>query len=854
MSIVVITALPFGLAALAGALRSRLPRVIWTVLTTGLMAGLFGWLLSFLPVINAQGAVEFALEWVPTLGLTFSFYLDGLALLFGLLVTGIGTAIALYTGFYFDDNAETTRFYTLLFAFTGAMLGVVFSGNLITLFIAWELTSITSFLLIGFKGAKSPDARYGAMQALLVTGAGGLALIVGLVLMGVAGGSFELQTLITMNLADHPWYTGMTILIMLGAFTKSAQYPFHFWLPGAMAAPSPASAFLHSATMVKAGVYLLARLYPTLGNTPLWTNTLTIVGLATLLFSSLMAIRKRDLKALLAFTTIGKLGVMVALIGLPESNGLKAAMVSILAHALYKAPMFLIAGVVDHATGTRIIDNLGGLRRQMPGLAVITGLAALSMAGMIPWLGFVAKETLLDAFLGDPLALVVIVVSKALPVAVAMIVFWDVFIREPEEEIHYHDPGNGLLVGPGLLAGAGSVLGLLLPWTIIPLITPAVPKEFELYLFPGFNLPFALSTLAIVVGVLIFLVRWPIIRAQLPRIPTGEEVYQAIVGSVEWSADQLLKTQNGKVRLYLVVILASFVIIMAASGSVGLAIDPIQLDPANIIFEQTDILKLLLLLLAVGATVAAILFREHLLAALAMGVMGYSIGGIFLLEQAPDVALVQFLIETLATVLIILMIGRINTSHREQAMRVNFEQRRIGLVRDGAISVALGFVVMLFALASVTNRPRFDTIATWHIVNAYPLTGVTDVVSSIIADFRGTDTLIEIVVFAMGALGVITLLSAGRGRPQYNPIYVRGLLLQVPGIASPFTRAVAVLILPFALLISITHVLYGGSAPGDGFTAGVISGLGVAVWFVVYGYGAARERLWWIKPGWLITA
>lgn len=278
MSIVVITALPFGLAALAGALRSRLPRVIWTVLTTGLMAGLFGWLLSFLPVINAQGAVEFALEWVPTLGLTFSFYLDGLALLFGLLVTGIGTAIALYTGFYFDDNAETTRFYTLLFAFTGAMLGVVFSGNLITLFIAWELTSITSFLLIGFKGAKSPDARYGAMQALLVTGAGGLALIVGLVLMGVAGGSFELQTLITMNLADHPWYTGMTILIMLGAFTKSAQYPFHFWLPGAMAAPSPASAFLHSATMVKAGVYLLARLYPTLGNTPLWTNTLTILG------------------------------------------------------------------------------------------------------------------------------------------------------------------------------------------------------------------------------------------------------------------------------------------------------------------------------------------------------------------------------------------------------------------------------------------------------------------------------------------------------------------------------------------------------------------------------------------------
>ena len=812
MAVALITAVPFVLALFTGLFGRRLPAPILSWSLAGAMALLCAVLLSFVPDVTESGAFIFTIEWVPQLSLALSFYLDGLSLLFGVVVTGIGIAVFGYGGHYFEDDAETARFQTIMLIFAGAMLGTVFAGNLLTLFIMWELTSITSFLLIGFKGDKYESARFGAMQALMVTGAGGLELLIGVVLLGTAVGSMELSVILGQSVADHPWYTGITILIIMGAFAKSAQFPFHFWLPGAKDAPAPASAYLHSATMVKLGVYLCARLYPTLGNTELWTTALVTVGLASLLISSVLAVRARDLKSILAYTTIGQLGALIALLGLPNEIGIKAAMVGILGHALYKAPMFLVAGVVDHATGTRDVNHLGGLRRYLPRLTIITGLAGLSMAGMIPWFGFVSKETLLEAFLDNPAALIVIVISAALTVTVALIIFWDVFMRPAPDHLHFHDPGPGIMVGPGLLAGLGTVLGLLLPITVTPFITPAVGKSVSLALIPYSATTlaaFALSTAAILGGVVLFTVRPWLVNMPWPRlIPSGESVYRAVVALVEWVADLLLMTQNGKIRHYLVIILGSFLLMMAAGGVIGVAIAPIEIDFSDIRITAVNLMDMLLLVLALGATLASILFKEHLYAALALGVMGYAVGGLFLLEPGPDVALVQILVETLGTVLIILMIGRINTRHRAVAMERVWGRSRHGVVRDALIATALGVVVGLFALAAVSSRDeRTDfTIATWHIENAYPETGVTDVVASILADFRGTDTLIEITVFAAGALGVLTLLTISRTPGEADG--TAGSARRVSNLSTPFTRQVAALVLPFALLISVSHILY----------------------------------------------
>ena len=618
-----------------------------------------------------------------------------------------------------------------------------------------------------------------------------------------------------------------------------------------MKAPSPASAFLHSATMVKAGIYLLARVYPTIGGTAFWETLLVGVGLFTFLMGSVLALRNRDLKGILAYTTIAKLGALVALIGLPEYAGFKAALVGVLAHALYKAPLFLLAGVIDHATGTRIVDKLGNLRERLPSAGVITALAAISMAGVIPFLGFVSKETLLEAFIDNTLALTVIVVGAIFTVAVAGVLIYDVFVRKnPDADYsHFHQPSNMLLVSPGLLALTGLLTALFLPQTIIPIIEPAVPKEFSLYLFPGINTAFILSTLAIVLGLLLFALRnaWIAVLQRVP-LPSGKAAYDGTVKLVEWSADLLLKTQNGKIRHYLVVILGSVGTIMIFSGMLT-----DTFSGASFALELRDagqVLEVALLALAVLATLASILFKDHTAAALSLGVMGYAVGGVFLLEPAPDVALVQFVVETLGTVLVIMMIGRVALNRREQAMDALWNMSRGGFWRDVLISVFVGVGVGAFALTAVLNRPDRDSISQWHIENAYPETGVVDVVSSIIADFRATDTFIEIFVFGMAALGVLTVLTFTRSKAKELN---EDMPADTTEISNPLTRGVASIVLPLAMLISAVHVLYAGDGPGDGFTAGVISGLGIALWYVVYGYDEARERLRWLPPQRLIS-
>lgn len=901
-------AVPFMLAAVAltlalsHVLRDAIGgrRIVW--IFTGAMGAAFLLFLTYLPAITVNGAQQVSIEWVPQLELSLSFYLDGLSLLFALIITGIGALVILYTGYYFDDDIEALHFYVLLLAFSGAMLAMVLAGNIFVLFIAWEGTSILSFLLIGFKGRGAGEAyresalaaRVGAARALVITGGGGLALIVGLTVMGAAAGSTELADILaTGNLQDHPWYAGFALLIMLACFTKSAQFPFHFWLPGAMSAPSPASAYLHSATMVKAGIYLLARLYPVLGNSSLWMHVLMGIGLTTMAVGALAAIRQRDLKGLLAYSTVSKLGALVALIGIPGGMGLKAALVGVLAHALYKGTLFLMAGVVEHSTGTRNLDQLGGLRRLMPGAAIIAVGAGVSMAGYPPFLGWVAKETLLDATLpAFPLTWLPIIVTTGasiLTVVAALLYVWGVFFGQPTADAHYeehfHAPSAGLLIGPAIMAALSLLAGLGLTALVDPLLTPALGKDPHLHLFPedGFaNTAFQLSLVVLIAGPVLFALRRMWLGLPELPLPRGVVVYDVVMGRIDGIGDFFLRAQNGRLRYYLVFILsaAAGLILIAQFVTGNLThLSPLTITLAN---PAPDLLKLLLLGVALAAMFASITLRQHLLSALSLGVAGYAVGCIFLLEPAPDVALVQILVETLGTVLVIIMIARIPLHQRTAMIELAKQQTKAGVLRDIALSSLMGLIVGAFALSAITNRNQTlltgSTISLWHIQNAYSKLEVNDVVAGIVTDFRGTDTLIEITVFALAGLGVLTLLTLPesgqlmRGKtitqvrqslvirynPENRPDEENLEALQSRRAASrmstPLTRFIAKLMLPFSLLIALSHILYGGSGPGDGFTAGVIGGLAVALWYIVFGYFEARERLNWLFPGRLIAA
>jgi multisubunit Na+/H+ antiporter MnhB subunit len=692
------------------------------------------------------------------------------------------------------------------------------------------------------------------------------------------------QILTNSTLRESPAYTAITVLIMLACFTKSAQWPFHFWLPGAMSAPTPASAYLHSATMVKAGIYLLLRLYPVLGDTPLWQNGLLAVGLITMLMGAAFALRQRDLKAALAYATISQLGIFVALISLPEGEGLKAALVGILAHGLYKAALFMMVGAVDHAAGTRQLDKLSGLARNMPGWAVIAVLAGLSMAGLPPLLGFVAKESLLEAMFNYPAATAIILATAAFTVAMALIVIWDVFFTKPDHSLHLHESPRGLLVGPTVLAGGSLLAGVGLQALIVPLVKIANAGETHLVLFAGLNTSFGLSLLAMVSGAGIFVTRQTWRNWSLPALPTGTQIYQAAIHTIERAADLVLRTQGGKLRYYLIVILGSVTVLQTTAGLAHVMGSPLvwEFNPS------TDFLRVAMLALALGMMLGSILFRSHLLAALSLGVAGYSIGGLFLIEPAPDVALVQFMVETLGTVLLIVMLARINPVERQRAMELLWKQSRAGLVRDVVISVLIGAGVGLFALAALTSRPKPQTIATWHLENAERLVHFPDVVGAIVTDFRGMDTIMEITVFSVSALGVLTLLSkpaaglnwprrvsktfAGlrwsvlkRGVEPDKTVAIRHLEvatdehhysddLFVSNFSTPFTRTISRIMLPIAFLVALSQLLYGGDGPGDGFTAGIISGLGVALWFIVFGYHEARARLSWLQARRVIGA
>lgn len=812
-----------------------------------------------------------AFTWLPETGTAFSLRFDALGLLFGFLVTGIGTLVMAYGGHYMAHDPHPTRFLVSLLAFLLAMLGLVLADDLIALFIFWELTSVTSYLLIG--QTRTDQAKRGALQAMLVTGIGGLFLLAGIILLAGITGTTSISALLEQKdvIQAHPWYLPALVLIGIGCLSKSAQFPLHFWLPDSMAAPTPASAFLHSATMVKAGVYLFLRLHPALGDTVAWSMMLAPVGAATMLLGAWQGLRQNDLKALLAYSTLSQLGALVLLLGIGTEKALAAVVIGILAHAAYKSALFLGVGIVDHAAGTRELTRLGGLLSAMPLTAMLMAVAAVSMAGLPPTFGFVSKEFLIGAGTkgGGWLVVAAAAVTGALLLAQSARLFFATFTGprgplggDPHHPPHPHDPHPVMLLAVAVPALAGLAIPFL---TFLDSPLNAAGKTSAVSVFPwhGLNLELALSAGAIVAGLLIYLARDRFIAFQHLVDPghVFRTLYQLSLRGTDSLAKAVTRLQTGDLRTYLIVMTAATVgaALLFSPLRIAATTQPFAFAPPDDPFEiGLWVLRGFTLLLVLGASGASVLLRNDFYAILALGASGIAMALLFALEPAPDVALVMIVVDILTVAVLVLFVARLPHERRQTANQLdNASARRYVHM---AVCTVVGLGVGLLAYTMLDARPRTSHVTPFFEANAKPLTGATDIVGSIVIDFRGFDTFIEIVVFAMGGLGVYTLLRYASRYAGDTPLAPPDRLLPLPrgargisgGKPSALISGIGYLLLPLCLVLSTVHVMYGHDQPGDGFTAGVIASLGVAVHFAVFGAQKTRRVLTWLRPTLLI--
>ncbi len=732
--------------------------------------GLFVYFARQLPAV-AGGAVQAERHaWMPGMGVDFAFYLDGLSLLFALLVTGIGALIVVYAGAYMDGHDEIGRFFAQLLLFMGAMLGLVLADNLIVFFIFFELTSLASYLLIGFYHEEE-EARRAARQALIVTGTGGLALLGGLVLLEQATGALTFSELLAAGegVRAHALYPAILVLVLAGAFTKSAQFPFHFWLPAAMAGPTPVSAYLHSATMVKAGVFLLARLHPVLGGTPAWRWTLGLVGGFTMLLTAWLALRYTDLKQILAYTTTMVLGLLVMLLGLGTEGAVKAAIVFTLVHAFYKGALFMVAGSVDHATGTRDVGELGGLWKKMPMTAAGGLLAALSMGGVPLFFGFIGKEAVYEAVLhagalGYGLAAAAVLANAAL-FAAALVVGLKPFFGEARKALmrEAHEGHAGLWLGPMVLAAGGVALGLLpgLADGLVGAASASVLGEahsVHLKIWHGLTPALGLSALTFALGGVLYAL-WTRLQPSAFVHGLSRTLGQGPSAAFERGLYETARTgygvtgvlQSGNVRAYLGTVLATLALVVGGAllSQGGLAWPALSIMPRY--YELS-----LAALVVIGA-VAAVRAESRFVAILALSVGGYSVAMIYLLFGAPDLAMTQFAIETLSMILLVLVLHALP--------RLRFDQTRRGSVRDALIATGAGAVMTMVMLAALA-RPLDRYISYYLASNSYTEAKGYNIVNVILVDYRALDTLGEITVLTMAGLGVYALM---RVRPSAVP-------------------------------------------------------------------------------------
>jgi len=736
-----------------------------------LPAGLFVWFTTYLPIAPGESLRE-AVSWVPGMGVEIAFLLDGLSVTFALLVTGIGALVILYAGSYMAGDEKRTTLFSYLLLFLGAMLGLILSDNLISLFVFWELTSVTSYLMIGIYHEKE-DSRSAALMALLVTGAGGLCLLGGFVLWAVMGGdlglsgtsAWSISELANVQVRDHPLYIGMVILVCLGALTKSAQFPFHFWLPRAMAGPTPVSALLHSATMVKAGVYLIARLSPHIGGTLPWELMLIPAGLVTMLIGAGRALGQTDLKKILAFSTVSVLGMLVALLGAGSEKAVEAAIVLLVAHALYKATLFMVAGCIDHATGTREVSALGGLRKLLPFTFAAGILAALSKAGAPPMFGFVGKELFYEFKLNiDTLRGILIlsaVATNVALVATALMVGLRPFIGPIKETpTKPHEAPPSMLVGPLILAATGLLVGLY-PGFFGDLMGSAMVStilgenvDLHLALWHGVS-PDALAVLGLS-AVTLMIGIWVFARTKERLSPVGafcqrtaaygpDLWYRFLLKRLYSDAGKVTRLiQTGYLRHYIVVILAAAVLAVAP---------PLLRSFAGHAPDFTGSLRVHEVVTALVAAAGAILtirFRSRLAAVAALGITGSSVALLFMFFSAPDLSITQIMIETLSVILFVLLFSRVPRF----TVKHGPGMRAVNLV----VAVSAGAMMTLLVLASATIHTPAD-VTRYFMDSSYSLAHGRNIVNVILVDFRAVDTIGEISVVAAAAFGVLAMLK-----------------------------------------------------------------------------------------------
>jgi NADH:ubiquinone oxidoreductase subunit 5 (subunit L)/multisubunit Na+/H+ antiporter MnhA subunit len=870
-----------------GSIRSlsrRLPIERLSILLALFPLAAFVWLAWQVPVLDAGETLSWKVSWLPSLGLSLGFYLDALSALFALLVTLIGALIVVYGGQYFKGADGAWRFQTYTLLFMAAMLGVVMAGDVISLFIFWEATSVVSFLLVAYK-YKDESVRRSAFKALFITGGGGIALLAGLLWVANTAGDTQFSAILMQGdaLRGSPYYLAMLALVSFGAFTKSAQFPAHIWLPGAMDAPTPASAYLHSATMVKAGIYLLARLNPALGFTEAWFWILTVFGMLTMVLGAYLGLKQNDLKALLAYSTICQLGILIMLIGQDDKTAYKALVIGVLAHALYKSALFMVAGIVDHETGTRDLRRLGGLWRKMPYTFGIAALAALSMAGLPPLFGFLAKETLLATSLHPSLPMLVSelftlssVVAGALMLAMSGLLVWDGFLgskRDPN--VKAHEAPALMWLMPAIPAVLSLIFAQLPgPKEEATLLAKAASAAFgeevkvSLKLWTGLNVPLVLSLVAISLGALLFIFRQQV-RSLQGRIAVGLSLnflYEQALQRIDSAAYRVTRLQGGRLHHYLVVILAAAVILVVGFSGTSLFPELEGLSLPSLTYSgELELLRLFAIVTVIGTALSTVWLERDFAAVLALSALGFSVSVLFILEPAPDVALVQVVVDILSVVVLVLALTRLPRAQRLQAQELTktTASSRAHLIRDALVAGAIGLVVMLLTLGALTSRPRQSAVSGFYADNAKLVTGAKDIVGAVVVDFRSMDTLIEISVFGIAGLGIYTLLYFASRKhgdvvaKEEKPTPTEGSSRKSFGISGPrvsaFIRIPAFVTLPLSIILAATHVMYGHDQPGDGFTAGVIISLAVGLWYVVFGYHETRRRLWWMKPSALIS-
>ncbi|MEM1098259.1 MAG: hydrogen gas-evolving membrane-bound hydrogenase subunit E, partial [Planctomycetota bacterium] len=673
------------------------------------------------------------------------------------------------------------------------------------------------------------------------------------------------------ELRASPVYFVMFALLALGALTKSAQFPFHGWLPDGMTAPTPASAFLHSATMVKAGVFLLARLNPAMGFTETWFWTLTIAGAITMLLGAFMALRVTDLKAVLAYTTLSQLGVLTMLCGQDTETAFKALMIGLVAHGLYKSSLFMAVGIIDHETGTRDLDRLGNLKKLMPITGVVVGIAALSMAGLPPMFGYLAKDVLLASashetlpgflpvFLSGAVAL-----AGAASLAAAGRIVMEAFVeREPEGvDVHGHDPGWNFWLMPAIPAVLSVIVALpALTW-MKTLASDAAAAAFAgsvdvpLKFWKGWSVTKALGFGAIALGFVMVLMRHRV-RRVLPDL-TQDTAYAAIVWLVDAPAWLATRLQNGQLARYLAIMLLGVAVLWVyLAGGVTAVGAGGETQWGN--DQPWLLLKVAALLMAGSAAFATLVLRRDLQAIFSLGASGLGVALVFLFQPAPDVALVMLVVDVLTVVVLVLALGRVPREQRQEADRLDYQEQRRRVVRDGGIALAAAAAFAVVVWMVLQARDGASAVTPWFMANAKSGAGASDVVGAILVDFRAIDTFIEIAVFALAGVGVYTLVrhAAPKAGDRLEPNTPMGASAPGEGeelFDTPLMRLLAGAVLPLCTVVAATHVMYGHAQPGDGFTAGVILSLAAGVRYVVLGYEQSRQSKPWLRPVPLVGA